>query len=550
MTWVYGFAHRHSRAPRDLKALLGGKGANLAEMTSVLALPVPPGFTITTEACRAYMATGWPGGLDDEIEGHVRSLERFMGRHLGDPDDPLLVSVRSGAAFSMPGMMDTILDLGLNDDSVEGLAARTDERFALDSYRRLLAMYGRIVLEIPARALRRSAGGGQGGRRGAHGRRGVGRSPHGVGRRLPTGHRRRHRIAVPPGPAATAAGSRRGGVPVVGVAAGPGLSAPRAHRRRSRDGGQHPVDGLRQPRRSVGHRRRVHPGSVHRHRWGLRRLPGQRAGRGRGGGHPHHAPARLDGGDLPGRPHRADVHPRTVGAPLPRHARLRVHRRERPALDAADPGGQAHRCGRAANRRGPHRGSQHPHLAGRGRAARSTGAPRPGPASPARGRDGAAAHHRASRLTRRGRRPRLLRRRPGRGRRRSWRAGRPGASGDLARGRPRHRRRPGRAHLPRGSGQPCRRRRPRVGQARGGRRREPHDRAGLDDHLRRHRRARGRLDLPRRRPRHRVPRRAGPQGGQRPQRVRHRARVGRRDPRRPARGAGQRRHRTRRRPGP
>ncbi|MCD9622389.1 pyruvate, phosphate dikinase [Rhabdothermincola salaria] len=149
MTWVYGFAHRHSRAPRDLKALLGGKGANLAEMTSVLALPVPPGFTITTEACRAYMLGGWPGDLTAEIDGHVRSLERFMGRRLGATEDPLLVSVRSGAAFSMPGMMDTVLDLGLNDDSVMGLAAGTDERFALDSYRRFLAMYGRIVLDVP-----------------------------------------------------------------------------------------------------------------------------------------------------------------------------------------------------------------------------------------------------------------------------------------------------------------------------------------------------------------------------------------------------------------
>jgi pyruvate,orthophosphate dikinase len=152
MTWIYGFAHRHSRAPKDLKALLGGKGANLAEMTSVLALPVPPGFTITTDACRAYMDTGWPDGLDDELAHHVASLERFMGRRLGEPADPLLVSVRSGAAFSMPGMMDTVLDLGLNDESVRGLAAGTDERFALDSYRRFLSMYGRIVLEVPGEA--------------------------------------------------------------------------------------------------------------------------------------------------------------------------------------------------------------------------------------------------------------------------------------------------------------------------------------------------------------------------------------------------------------
>ena len=152
MTWVYGFAHRHSRTPRDLAALLGGKGANLAEMTSVLGLPVPPGFTITTEACRAFTTGGWPDGLDTELSQHVASLERLMGRRLGDGSDPLLVSVRSGAAFSMPGMMDTVLDLGLNDESVEGLAAGTDERFALDSYRRFLAMYGRIVMDVPGAA--------------------------------------------------------------------------------------------------------------------------------------------------------------------------------------------------------------------------------------------------------------------------------------------------------------------------------------------------------------------------------------------------------------
>ena len=129
--------------------LLGGKGANLAEMTSVLKLPVPPGFTISTDACRAYMHGGWPKGLDEEIATHVFRLEKAMGRKLGDPFDPLLVSVRSGAKFSMPGMMDTVLNLGLNDESVKGLATVTgDERFAYDSYRRFISMYGRIVLGI------------------------------------------------------------------------------------------------------------------------------------------------------------------------------------------------------------------------------------------------------------------------------------------------------------------------------------------------------------------------------------------------------------------
>ncbi len=132
----------------ELKDQLGGKGANLAEMTSVLGLPVPAGFTITTAACRAYLAEGWPGSLDGEVAKGLRRIETAMGKRLGDPDDPLLVSVRSGAKFSMPGMMDTVLNLGLNDGSVAGLVAQTDARFAFDSYRRFLALYSRIVLGV------------------------------------------------------------------------------------------------------------------------------------------------------------------------------------------------------------------------------------------------------------------------------------------------------------------------------------------------------------------------------------------------------------------
>ncbi|MCU0267891.1 MAG: pyruvate, phosphate dikinase [Acidimicrobiales bacterium] len=154
MTFVYAFDHEHPKPPMELKDLLGGKGANLAEMTSVLKLPVPPGFTISTDACRAYLADGgWPAGLRDEVDAQVARLEEGMGKRLGDPVDPLLVSVRSGAKFSMPGMMDTVLNLGLNDDSVRGLAAQTnDPRFANDSYRRFIQMYGKIVLDIPAEA--------------------------------------------------------------------------------------------------------------------------------------------------------------------------------------------------------------------------------------------------------------------------------------------------------------------------------------------------------------------------------------------------------------
>jgi pyruvate, orthophosphate dikinase len=131
------------------KDLLGGKGANLAEMTR-LGIPVPPGFTITTEACRAYLASGSvPPELFAEVDEHLGLLETRMGRRLGDGADPLLVSVRSGAKFSMPGMMETVLNIGLNDISVEGLSAQTDNpRFAWDSYRRLVQMYGKTVLDL------------------------------------------------------------------------------------------------------------------------------------------------------------------------------------------------------------------------------------------------------------------------------------------------------------------------------------------------------------------------------------------------------------------
>ncbi len=150
MPFVFDFDHSHRKPPMEMKDLLGGKGANLAEMTSVLELPVPPGFTIATTACRAYMEGGWPDGLTEEIAKARVRLERTMGKRIGDPEDPLLVSVRSGAKFSMPGMMDTVLNLGLNDRSVEGLADQThDERFSYDSYRRFIAMYGRIVLGVP-----------------------------------------------------------------------------------------------------------------------------------------------------------------------------------------------------------------------------------------------------------------------------------------------------------------------------------------------------------------------------------------------------------------
>jgi len=147
--WVYDFAE----GSRKMRDLLGGKGAGVAEMTRILGPDmVPAGFTITTEACVAYMRADrtWPRGLDEQVAAALSALETRAGKRLGDTDDPLLVSVRSGARVSMPGMMDTVLNLGLNDDSTAGLAARTgDERFAWDCYRRLVQMFGNVVRGVP-----------------------------------------------------------------------------------------------------------------------------------------------------------------------------------------------------------------------------------------------------------------------------------------------------------------------------------------------------------------------------------------------------------------
>ncbi|WP_371481662.1 pyruvate, phosphate dikinase [Kitasatospora sp. NBC_00315] len=143
------FVYSFTEGNKDLKDLLGGKGANLAEMTN-LGLPVPPGFTLTTEACKVFLETGSePASLHAEVSAHLDALEQEMGKKLGQADDPLLVSVRSGAKFSMPGMMDTVLNIGLSDASVLGLAAQSgNERFAWDSYRRLVQMFGKTVLGV------------------------------------------------------------------------------------------------------------------------------------------------------------------------------------------------------------------------------------------------------------------------------------------------------------------------------------------------------------------------------------------------------------------
>src|SRR5271167_2810505 len=148
--WVYRFGDGLAEGRTDMKNLLGGKGAGLAEMNN-LGLPVPPGFTITTEVCTYFYAheKSYPTDLRDQVADGLTALERSLGARFGDANNPLLVSVRSGARVSMPGMMDTVLNLGLNDRAVEGLACKSgDERFAYDSYRRFIQMFGQVVLGI------------------------------------------------------------------------------------------------------------------------------------------------------------------------------------------------------------------------------------------------------------------------------------------------------------------------------------------------------------------------------------------------------------------
>ena len=266
MPFVFDFDHTH-RPPAD-----GAQG--------------PPGRqgrqpgrddvgTRAAGAARASPSRPTPAGPTWPAAGPRASTPRWprpgpgsrrrWARRIGDAADPLLVSVRSGAKFSMPGMMDTVLNLGLNDESVEGLAKQTgDERFAFDSYRRFIAMYGRIVLELPGEefdslfdAAKELAGtdlGRQGARRAAALPR----------RLLPADRRAPHRQALPPEPDRAAARRHRGRVPQLERPPGHRLPRPRAHRPRPRHRGQRAGHGLRQPRRQLGHRRRLHPRPGHR----------------------------------------------------------------------------------------------------------------------------------------------------------------------------------------------------------------------------------------------------------------------------------------------
>ena len=271
-----------------MRGLLGGKGANLAEMAAI-GLPVPPGFTITTELCNAYYAAGRtvPAGLEAEIEAGLAHVEGIAGAGFGDADDTLLVSVRSGARASMPGMMDTVLNLGLNDATAEGLArASGDARFAYDSYRRLIQMYGDVVLGVEHRRLRGAAGAGEGGQRLPPRHRDGGRRLAPPDRGLQGAGAGRDRQRLPAGCAGAASGRDRRGPRFMDERPRRHLPQAARHPGRVGHGGHGAGHGLRQHGGRLRHRRRLHPQPVHRRGGALRRIPGQRSRRRRGRRHP------------------------------------------------------------------------------------------------------------------------------------------------------------------------------------------------------------------------------------------------------------------------
>ena len=390
MPFVYDFDHTHRRPPMEMKDLLGGKGANLAEMTSVLGLPgartaspSPP-----TPAGPTWHG-GWPDGPDRRGQagpGPAREEDGQAPRRPRRPaarERPLggqVLHARDDGHRPQPRASTT--------SRCVGLAKQTDdERFAYDSYRRFVAMYGRIVLGIAGEAFDTLLDEAKERCRRRHRRRRPGRAAaQSLVDAYKTDRHEPHRGRLPPGPRRPAAGRDRGRVRVVERAPGHRLPRPRGHRPRPRHGRQRPGHGVRQPRRPVGHRRRVHPRPGHRRQGRVRRLPRQRPGRGRRGRHPQHrAPVRPEG-QVPQDPRRAAGHLRPPRAALPRHVRHRVHHRAGQALDAADPGGQAHRARRAAHGRRDDQGRRHPPHPGRGRAAGDGRAPRAGAPPPVRRR--------------------------------------------------------------------------------------------------------------------------------------------------------------------
>ncbi len=259
--WVYLFSEGNAK----MRDLLGGKGAGVAEMTNA-GLPVPPGFTITTEACNAYYRDGkqFPAGMWHQALAALHAVEEQTGKQFGDRENPLLVSVRSGAKFSMPGMMDTVLNLGLNDETVQGLIAQIgDERFAYDAYRRFMQMFSKIVLDADPRAFEARLEAGEASRR-RHRRRNSSRGAQADRRGLQADRRRADGQAVPHRSLEQLQPGDRGRFLLVEQRSRHRLSqrakdsARPGHRRQRAD------DGLWQHGLGFRHRRGVYPRSQHR----------------------------------------------------------------------------------------------------------------------------------------------------------------------------------------------------------------------------------------------------------------------------------------------
>ena len=389
--WVYAFGGGKAAGRASMRNLLGGKGAGLAEMAH-LGLPVPPGFTITTEVCTYFYAHDktYPKNLKAQVEAALALVGRITGKKFGDAKNPLLVSVRSGARASMPGMMDTVLNLGLNDVTVEAVAEKSgDRRFAQDSYRRFITMYSNVVLGIEHHHFEEILDDHKD-------RHGYSARHRPQCRRLGRDHRplqgaRRggERQAIPAGPARPALGRDRRRVRLVDEPSAPSpIGACTIFRKAgARRSTCRPWCSATWATTSA-HWRCLHAQPFDRREEALWRVSDQCPGRGRGCRHPHAAGNHrggapcirlrqaVDGKGDAGCIRRAQTHPRRAGKALPRHAGPGIHGRAGQAVDAADAQRQAHRqgclahCRRARQRKADHQaGGGDAHRAGLARSA-------------------------------------------------------------------------------------------------------------------------------------------------------------------------------------
>jgi pyruvate, orthophosphate dikinase len=297
--YVYFFGAGKAEGKGEMKNLLGGKGANLAEMTAI-GLPVPPGFTITTEVCIEFYKNNrqYPAELKAQVDENLKSVEKMMGKKFGDTKNPLLVSVRSGARASMPGMMDTVLNLGLNDQTVQGVIEQSgDPRFAYDSYRRFIQMYSNVVLNLDGDVLEHLLEQMKEQRGAKSDTEALRRRPQAVGRPVQEQGQGRAWPGFPAGSPGAALGGDRRRFRLLDEPPRHHLPQAQQHPRRLGDRGQRPVDGFRQHGRRLRHRRRLYPQSLHRRECLLRRVPDQCPGGGRGGRHRTPQPINKAGGD-------------------------------------------------------------------------------------------------------------------------------------------------------------------------------------------------------------------------------------------------------------